>query len=345
MHNITQIVELTFLLLAILAACLIFSNAVEHLGEKLNLGNQVTGSILAAVGTALPETIVPMVAIFLVAEQAVNAVGQHANSAAHDIAIGSIIGAPFLLSTLAFWLMGTTVWFFRKKRGTTDILVDFDHLQRDLIYFLMTFGLAVLASVAPAPAKVAIVVLLGLTYAFYVFQTIKGSRDELANEEVDLPKLYLCYLKLPDNLFMTVVQIILGLIGIIFFAEKFVHALKYASEIWSVSPLVLSLIITPIATELPEKFNSCIWSAQKKDTLAMGNLTGAMVFQSAIPCTIGILFTEWKLDSLSYICAGLSIFSALVLLMEIKFLKKLTAYSMMLAGGLYLIYIYLAFFS
>ena len=55
---------------------------------------------------------------------------------------------------------------------------------------------------------------------------------------------------------------------------------------------VLALVLAPLATELPEKFNSLIWVRQNKDTLAMGNITGAMVFQSCIPTAIGIILAS-----------------------------------------------------
>ena len=54
--------------------------------------------------------------------------------------------------------------------------------------------------------------------------------------------------------------------------------------------MLLALVIAPIATELPEKFNSIIWVRQNKDTLALGNITGAMVFQSTIPTVVGLVF-------------------------------------------------------
>ena len=56
--------ELLLMLLVILVAAEIFTNALEHLGEKLRISEGVTGSIFAAVGTALPETLVPLLAIF-----------------------------------------------------------------------------------------------------------------------------------------------------------------------------------------------------------------------------------------------------------------------------------------
>ena len=47
----------------ILTGALLFTNAIEWLGHKLNLGEGAVGSILAAVGTAMPETLIPIVAI------------------------------------------------------------------------------------------------------------------------------------------------------------------------------------------------------------------------------------------------------------------------------------------
>jgi cation:H+ antiporter len=63
-----------------------------------------------------------------------------------------------------------------------------------------------------------------------------------------------------------------------------------------VEAIVLSLILAPLATELPEKVNSFFWVREGKDSLALGNITGAMVFQSTIPIGIGLIFTDWELS-------------------------------------------------
>jgi cation:H+ antiporter len=60
-----------------------------------------------------------------------------------------------------------------------------------------------------------------------------------------------------------------------------------------ISPLLLALLIVPIATELPEKVNSILWIRRGKDTLAFGNITGAMVFQGSLLPAIGLLLTPW----------------------------------------------------
>ena len=45
-----------------------------------------------------------------------------------------------------------------------------------------------------------------------------------------------------------------------------------------------------------------------KDALALGNITGAMVFQSMIPVGIGLIFTDWDLggNAVLSICLGLA---------------------------------------
>ena len=88
-------------LLAILASCVIFVNAVEKIGDSFNLHQGIVGSILAAVGTAMPETVIPLIAIFFVKGGQGQAIG-----------IGAIAGAPFMLGTLAFFVTGAAVIVF-----------------------------------------------------------------------------------------------------------------------------------------------------------------------------------------------------------------------------------------
>jgi cation:H+ antiporter len=74
-----------------------------------------------------------------------------------------------------------------------------------------------------------------------------------------------------------------------------------------VEAIVLSLILAPLATELPEKVNSFFWVRDGKDSLALGNITGAMVFQSMIPVGIGLLFTDWDLSGNAAVSVALGL--------------------------------------
>jgi cation:H+ antiporter len=102
-------------------------------------------------------------------------------------------------------------------------------------------------------------------------------------------------------------QFLVGLAAMVGGAHLFVEELVSVAEDLGTEPLVLSLILAPLATELPEKANSFFWVRQGKDSLALGNITGAMVFQSTIPIAFGLAFTEWELDDYAALSAALGL--------------------------------------
>ena len=296
-------------LFAILICCIIFSNSVEWLGAKLNLSHGITGSLLAAVGTALPETIVPLVAIFWGASKAdlikiLMGKAEHLNSV-NQISMGAIIGAPFMLSTVAFFLIGLSSWLYFKtgRRKSREIMMDKTVLERDLSFFIISFSLAFIAIFLSRPFHLIFGVLMLVLYLIYLYLTIKEeTKGEYKGEELEenLDPFLLSKLipKLKPTIFLIWLQLIISLVLLIFSAHHFVEVIKEVSHHLQFPAFVISLLLTPLATELPEKFNSWMWIRQKKDTLAVGNVSGAMVFQSTFPVTIGLLFTSWQMTSL-----------------------------------------------
>src|SRR5690606_36149337 len=99
---------------------------------------------------------------------------------------------------------------------------------------------------------------------------------------------------LRENVALQLLQLALAFGGIIAGAHGFVHGVESLSASLGMSALVLSLLIIPVATELPEEVNSVLWIRRSKDTLAFGNVTGAMVFQGSLLPALGILLTPWE---------------------------------------------------
>ena len=330
---VTEIALLLFSLVMILAAAETFTNGIEGLGKRLSLSQAVVGSILAAVGTALPETILPLVAIFL-----------YGGSAANDIGIGAILGAPFMLATLAFFLVGLTAAVsYLKKRRPFEIRVEVHSTRRDLVFFLPMYAVSVFVPLLVGRTfDVLIAVLLIAGYVLYAYLTLRGESADLEHHGgmylwSFLRKLGLAVKETP-HLAGILLQIAGALAVMIAGAHIFVRSLEHVSVYFGMNPLLFSLMIAPIATELPEKFNSITWTWKGKDTLAMGNITGAMVFQSTFPVSVGLIFTDWKLTGMALFSAVLALSSTLIVLGQIAFRKRLSPVTLLLGGVLYLVY-------
>lgn len=282
----------------ILLGATVFTNGLEWFGKKMNLSDGAVGSIFAAVGTALPETLVPIIAILYGSKEA-----------GHHIGVGAIIGAPFMLGTLAFFISGVAVMVNRKKRDDYPLMrVDTVVMRRDMEYFLVLYFIAIVSTflINHPVVKVSIAIGLLLTYGAYVLKTLKSGNGNHEVEESDLDPCYFAP-KSHDPLFSIIaVQVISSLLLIVWGAYVFVEKVQIISGQLGVSPFILSMIIAPIATELPEKFNSVIWIGKGKDTLALGNVTGAMVFQGSVITAIGILMTDWQLTHAAFTTAILT---------------------------------------
>src|ERR671911_737718 len=160
-----EVVLLAASFAVILAGALLFTNAVEWLGHRLAIGEGAVGSLLAAVGTAMPESFIPIVAV----------IGGAEGSA--DVAIGAIVGAPFLLATIAMMLVGLSALGYRNRRPQGRHLnAHVPTLDRDLMVFLAFFAVALALGVGlPLGARIPAAVALVVGYGVYVRRTLAGA--------------------------------------------------------------------------------------------------------------------------------------------------------------------------
>ncbi len=317
-------------LIFILISAEIFTNGVEALGHRLNLSTNFTGSVLAAVGTALPETILPIIAVFFFAE-----------GKGHEIGVGAILGAPFMLSTLAFPLIGLTVilaHFWLKKRAL-EINIETVGFRRDIVFFLFAYSIALfIVPYENETLRTFTAIFLVFLYVLYIWLTLKGESNEM--EEVE--KLYFSPNNPHPHTAVILSQVITALIVMITGAHMFVSGIEKISLHFGFPALLFSLLVAPVATELPEKVNSIFWIFRKKDSLAVGNVSGAMVFQSTIPVGFGIVFTEWKITGLAMVSGVFAIIAGFLALVLSYVDKKLIPFGLTVGGIFYIIYIYLA---
>lgn len=320
-----MLIQLLLGLLVILVGAELFTNGIEWLGCRFGLSEGAVGSILAAVGTALPESIIPVVAIFFAGDTDTTHIG-----------IGAILGAPFMLGTLALFIAGVaTRCFTWRGPGVKFLNVDTKIISRDLLFFILMYSLALAASLSnQETVHRLIAVFLILAYIIYVLFTIRSGKGV---SDDGLRPLYFYFWGQP-GVFIIFSQVSLALALIIWGANYFVQGIEVLANIMNLPAIILALIIAPIATELPEKFNSIIWIAQGKDTLALGNITGAMVFQSSLIPAIGMIFTPWQLNGISLLSGILVLISVSIVAINLVRHQRLNTYVLINSGVFYLIF-------
>jgi cation:H+ antiporter len=309
-----------------LGACALFTNAIEWLGKRLNLSEGAVGSVLAAIGTTLPETSIPIVAIFFGATREETEVG-----------LGAILGAPFMLSTLVVPMLALLLLLYaRAGKRNGSFRLNYKDITMDLTCFVLAYTVALACAVVPSrPLHIIAAVSLLSLYGYYV--KLKFSDDESGEPGELGPLLFSKHSTTPSYAMITL-QAVAGLGGLALGAHLFVSAADATAHLLAISPLILALLIAPLATELPEMSNSFLWLYQKKDRLAVGNVTGAMVFQGTIPVSVGLSGTEWTLAPSALLTMVLAVIAAGSLLLQAAWSRQWRPWLLTIGAVLYIGY-------
>jgi cation:H+ antiporter len=271
-----------------------------RLGPGGSLGNTaVTVAAGAAFGTALPESVVTFVAV---------AFGSTA--AQKQIGVGAALGGPLVLATIAYAVVGWTLYSAKRPLKTATSQADFAGLSRDQAWFLAIFVCKLAVGLVAFAFKPWLGVLFLAAYAAYVWKETQGEQGE---SEGELEPLKVAPRAEHPPTWMAAAQTLAALVVIFVASRLFVGQIDALGRHLGLKPQLLALLLSPIATELPETLNAIIWVRQGKIRLALANISGAMMIQATIPSALGIVFTPWILDP-SLIVAGAVTLLAIVLL-------------------------------
>ncbi|ARP87663.1 sodium:calcium antiporter [Bordetella genomosp. 9] len=309
-------------------ACEYFVNGVEWVGHRLELGATAVGTVLAAFGTALPESAVTFMAVVFggTPEQ-------------KDIGVGAAMGGPLVLSTLAYAVVGLALMRLRQRRpnGADDscIQADQQRLARDQGWFMAIFVFKVALGLIAFAWKPWLGILFLAAYALYVKREL--SAEDTCTEADVLEPLKLRPGDAQPTMTWAALQTVLALVVIAVASRVFVAQIEVLGVWMGASPHVAALLLAPVATELPEIMNAIIWVRQGKERLALANISGAMMIQATIPSALGIFLTPWLLDG-TLIAAGLFTMLSIAVLW-LRFRRQTMSLGTLSAvGGLYALF-------
>jgi cation:H+ antiporter len=286
-------------LLLIVAASELFTNAVEWAGYRLKLGTGATGSLLAALGTSLPESTVPVVALLTNSPNA------------NSVAMGAVVGSPMLLLGVGMGITGLAV---ATRKSNRYLGVGTTHARRDLGLFVVAFS-ALLLSAFIEPSKgvrITLGVILVLTYMMYVRQVLR-TKESRADMPEPLHLLRWDADRRAGSIAISL-QLLLSVGLLIYASDLFVSAINSAASALHMNALTVAIVLVPVATELPETMNSVLWIRSSDDGLAFGNVAGSAVFQSCLLGAFGLCFTSWHVGSSGLLSMCVTLCTAVVLL-------------------------------
>jgi cation:H+ antiporter len=320
-------------------SCEWFVNAVEWLGQRLNVGPLAVGTILAAFGTALPESVVTFVAVVF---------GHNAEQ--KDIGVGAAMGGPLALATVAYGVTGLMLLARRRTRSKAAVaaavpdasglapvpghdLGDTGRLARDQRWFLAIFVVKVALGLVAFAIKPWLGLLFFAAYAVYFWQEIRSGGG--AGEHEDLDPLLMQRRRSTPSTWAVVVQTLITLLIIFGASQLFVRQLDAIGPMLGLPAAVTALLLSPIATELPEIMNAIIWVRQGKTSLALANISGAMMIQATVPSGLGLLFTPWRFDT-ALLISGIVTMAAIIYLLILLRAGKFTPRTLAFAAVFYL---------
>jgi cation:H+ antiporter len=322
---------------AIYLACEWFVNAVEWLGQRLNVGPMAVGTILAAFGTALPESVVTFVAVVF-----------GTSGAQKDIGVGAAMGGPLALATVAYGVTGWMMLARRRTRGKVPATVggsaqhtangsqdvgDVRKLARDQRWFLSIFVVKVALGLVAFAVKPWLGLLFFAAYAVYFWREMRGGGGN--GDGSDLAPLMLQRRRTTPATWAVVTQTLITLAIIFVASQLFVRQLDAIGPMLGLPAAVTALLLSPIATELPEIMNAIIWVRQGKTKLALANISGAMMIQATVPSGLGLLFTPWRFDA-ALLIAGIVTMAAIVYLLILLRTGRFNARTVSFAAVFYL---------
>jgi cation:H+ antiporter len=289
-------------------ACEWFVNAVEWLGSRLKVGTLAVGTILAAAGTALPESVVTLVAVVFG--------GEHHGD---EIGVGAALGGPLVVGTIAYAVTGFMLVTRRSGPASANSAgkgpldgSDLGRLARDQTWFLAIFVVKVGLGLVAFALKPWLGLLFFAAYAVYFRRETTGGGEQAADH--DLEPLKLQRRRASPATAAVVAQTVATLVVIFAASQLFVRQLEWAGPALGLSPVVVALLLSPIATELPEVMNAIIWVRQGKTPLALANISGAMMIQATVPSGIGLLGTPWRFDTPLVLAGAATLLSVVYLL-------------------------------
>jgi cation:H+ antiporter len=247
----------------------LLSDGAEHLAERW--GGRFVGRTLLSIATTLPEIGIVVAA---------------AKDGSYGTAIGSALGSNLFMMTfgLAIMLIIATT----RLSKAPEKFIDVKEFGLDKIFLVLT---AVAGAVLFIDGYDLFDGLLftGMfaAYLAFAFREMKKEKKTIPLEKNLHDDLQV---KPKKHFTRAMILFIAGTVGIFVGAEPFVHALEGVSVDLGVSVVILAVIVSPIAGEMPEKISMILLARKSAGgaSIAVANVLGSKILNNTLLLSVAI---------------------------------------------------------
>lgn len=281
----------------------ILTSTIEDLGKRGKFSSSFTGAIISPIFTSLPELIVILTALILVG-----------NVSGSEIAAGTIIGEPFLVSAIGFPIMAIAMLAARRK-GSGERLDAV--MPKTMIFVGLVLPIMIIPSLFQSwPVRILIAAFLVIIYLLFARFVRQESLEE---SEFIVGEI--------RNRTALIFLIATGTVLLVAGSAILVRSVDNLAFQTGINRELIAILIIPIATIVPETLNSVIWGAKLKTNLAVGALLGEETFFATIYPMLAILASRWVITENGIVAIFLtSLFSIAIGLFTYKFRQNLYVY-------------------
>ncbi len=251
------IVEFIILLGVIVFAAYLLSRGAEVLAAKW--GCNIVGSIILALLTTLPEYAFVYWA---------SVKGQY------QMAIGSAIGSCTLLVTLGYGVVIVLATSRLSKHPVKSIKLS-KATRIDALYLALTAVLAFVFIALDNKLTFWEGIILTVVLGGYVYQVFRSGAEHSECVQHSVTK---------KELARSIVELIFGGALVFFCSEPFVDSMIGLAKMANVSPVVIAVILGPLASEMPEKLTAymVVLKDGRNAELSVCNFLGSKVNHNSL---------------------------------------------------------------
>lgn len=279
------------------------TEGASALARRMHVPEIVIGLTIVACGTSMPEFFVSLMS---------------ALNGTPDMAVGNVVGSNTMNAML---IVGCAAM-------VAPMVISRNTVRKDIPFAVGASLLLILLTLDSAIGRTdGIVLLLGFAafMAYTLWQT-KGAKTD----EQDAVK--------PQNPWLSVLYVLLGLAGLVFGSDLFVDAASRVAATLGVSQSVIGLTIVAGGTSLPELATSVVAARKGQSAIAIGNVIGSNVFNILLILGATAVISPLQMEGITALDMGVMCGS-----MMMVWLFSYTRYTVERWEGALLVFCYLAY--